>query len=167
MSGTQFEIIDVVFALLILVAAVRGAFRGFVTEAGSAASLILGIGGAIGFYRPASRLISRRFGESMWNPLIAFLVLFLVIYVIVKLVERLLAAVFEKLNLERLDSALGFFLGIGEGLLLVAVALFLLNWQPFFDPSELLGNSLFARVLFPLLPSPGRIFGDGVRLRDV
>ena len=163
----QYEIIDVVFGILILTAAVRGAFRGFVAEVGSAASVILGIGGAIGFYRPASRLIARRFGESMWNPLIAFLVLFLIIYILVKLVERLLGAVFEKLNLNRLDSALGFFLGIGEGLLLVAVALFFLSWQPFFDPEPLLGNSLFARVLFPLLPSPERIFENGMRPRNV
>ena len=71
----RFEIIDVVFAILILVAAVRGAFRGFVAEAGSAAALVLGIGGAVGFHRPVARIIARSFGESMWNPLIAFLVL--------------------------------------------------------------------------------------------
>jgi membrane protein required for colicin V production len=163
----QFEIIDLVFAIVIVIAAVRGAFRGFVAEVGSAASLILGIGGAVLFYRPGARLIARKFGESMWNPLIAFLVLFLVIYIVVKLVERLLAAIFDRLNLNRLDSALGFFLGIGEGLLLVAVALFFLNWQPFFDPGGLLEHSVFARFLFPLLPSPERIFGSGVRPRNV
>ncbi|MBN1835665.1 MAG: CvpA family protein [Spirochaetales bacterium] len=163
----RFEIIDVVFAILILVAAVRGAFRGFVAEAGSAAALVLGISGAVGFHRPVARIIARSFGESMWNPLIAFLVLFLVIYIVVKLVERLLAAVFEKLNLDRLDSALGFFLGIAEGLLLVAVVLFLLNWQPFFDPGPLLGDSLFARFLCPLLPSPERIFQTGTKPADV
>jgi membrane protein required for colicin V production len=167
MPPPQFELIDVVFAILIVIAAVRGAFRGFVTEVGSAASLILGIGGAILFYRPGARLIAGRFGESMWNPLIAFLVLFLVIYVAVKLVERMLAALFDRLNLNRLDSALGFFLGIGEGLLLVAAALFFLSWQPFFDPAPILGNSLFARFLFPLLPSPERIFENGVRPRGV
>jgi membrane protein required for colicin V production len=163
----QFEIIDIVFAILIVIAAVRGAFRGFVTEVGSAASVILGIGGAILFYRPGARLITRRFGESMWNPLIAFLILFLIIYVVVKLVERMLAVLFDRLNLNRLDSALGFFLGIGEGLLLVSVALFLLSWQPFFDPGPILGHSIFARFLFPLLPSPERIFENGVRPRGV
>jgi membrane protein required for colicin V production len=163
----QFEIVDVVFAILIIVAAIRGAFRGFVAEAGSAASLILGIVVAVLFYRPAARLIAHRFGSSMWNPLIAFLVLFLIAYVVVKLVERLLAAIFERLNLERLDSALGFFLGIGEGLLLVAVILFFLNWQPFFDPGPMLEHSLFARMLFPILPSPERIFENGLRPRNV
>ena len=69
MLPPQFELIDVVFAILIVIAAVRGAFRGFVAEVGSAASIILGIGGAVLFYRPGARLISGRFGQSMWNPL--------------------------------------------------------------------------------------------------
>ncbi len=88
-----------------------------------------------------------------------FLVLFLLIYLLVKALERLLAAMFDKLNLERLDRAIGLFLGLAEGLLLVGVLLFLLNWLPFVDTRGLLRGSLFARFLSPLLPSPERLFG--------
>jgi membrane protein required for colicin V production len=148
-----------VFLVLIVVLAIRGAIRGFVTEIGSVAALVVGLGGAILFYKPLAALIGRLFGISMWNPLIAFLILFLVLYLLIKLLEHLLHAVFDKLDLERLDRAIGFFLGLAEGLLAVCVLLFLLNWQPLFDARKLLEHSLFARVLSPILPSPQRIFG--------
>jgi len=163
----SFEVIDIVFGLLIVIAAIRGAFRGFVTEVGSMAALILGFGGAIVFYKPVAGLLARQFGTSMWNQLIAFLVLFLILYLVVKLIERMLHNIIERLSLDRLDSALGFFLGIAEGLVVVAVVLFVVNWQPFFDPQKLLGNSFFARMLFPVLPSPERIFGPQVNIENV
>ena len=163
----SFEVIDIVFALLVVIAAIRGAFRGFVTEVGSMAALILGFGAAIVFYKSVALLLDKQFGPSMWNQLIAFLILFLLGYLLVKLVQRMLQNVIERLNLDRLDSALGFFLGVAEGLLVVGVALFIINWQPFFDPKSLLGSSFFARMLFPVLPSPERIFGPRVFVENV
>jgi membrane protein required for colicin V production len=151
--------IDLVFAVLLVVLTVRGVFRGFVTEFGSVAALFVGLGGAISLYKSVAILVGRWFGTSMWNPLIAFLVVFLILYLLVKLLERLLAALFDRLDLDRLDRALGFFLGLAEGLLLVCVVLFLLNWLPFFNTGSLLKGSLFARFLSPVLPSPQRVFG--------
>ena len=163
----SFEVIDIVFALLVVIAAIRGAFRGFVTEVGSMAALIFGFGAAIIFNKPVALLLDKQFGPSMWNQLIAFLILFLLGYLLVKLVQRMLQNIIERLNLDRLDSALGFFLGVAEGLLVVGVALFIINWQPFFDPKSLLGSSFFARMLFPVLPSPERIFGPRVLVENV
>jgi len=155
----NFAVVDLVFALLILALAVRGAVRGFVAEIGSVAALVAGLGGAILFYKSVSLLIEKWVGRSLWNPLIAFLVLFLLLYLLVKLLERLLAAAFERLKLEKLDRAIGLFLGLAEGLLAVCIVLFLLNWQPFFEVKGILAQSLFARFLSPILPSPQRIFG--------
>ena len=163
----MFEVVDIVFALLILIAAIRGAFRGFVTEVGSMAALILSFACAIIFYKPVAQILEKQFGHSLWNPLISFLILFLLVYLLVKLVQRMLQNVIDRLNLDRLDSAMGFFLGITEGLLVVGVALFIINWQPFFDPKSLLGSSFFARMLFPVLPSPERIFGPQVFVENV
>ena len=136
-------IIDIVFAVLIVVLAIRGVIRGFVAEFGSVAALFVGFGGAIALYKSVAALLGR------W---------FLLLYLLVKALERLLAALFDKLALERLDRAIGFFLGLAEGLLLVGVLLFLLNWQPFFDSGGILRDSLFARFLSPVLPSPERVF---------
>jgi len=155
----SFAAIDMVFLVLVIVLAIRGAIRGFVSEIGSVAALVAGFGGAILFYKPSAALIGRMFGSSMWNPLIAFLVLFLVLYLVIKALEHLLHALFDRLNLERLDRAIGLFLGLAEGLLAVSILLFLLNWQPWFEARRLLEHSLFARFLAPILPSPQRIFG--------
>jgi membrane protein required for colicin V production len=155
----SFAVIDMVFLVLLVVLAIRGAVRGFVTEIGSVAALVAGFGAAILFYKPLAALIGRIFGASMWNPLIAFLLLFLALYLVIKALEHLLHAVFDKLNLERLDRAIGLFLGLAEGLLAICVLLFLLNWQPLFEARRLLEHSLFARFLAPILPSPQRIFG--------
>ncbi len=130
------------------------------------AAIILGIGGAIFFSKSLSILIENYFGESIWNQVISFLVLFLLIYITVKLLESLIHNIFIKLSLERLDKALGFFLGIAEGFLLVCIILIILNWQPFFEINYLLEDSLFAKILFPLLPSPDRIFKSQVFLKN-
>lgn len=163
----NFAVIDLVFALLIIAASLRGAIRGFVTEIGMMAALIVGLGGALLFTRPLARLLGEYFGDSIWNQIIAFLVIFLLIYILVKLLESLLRSLIDRLSLERLDRALGLFLGLGEGVLLVGVILFLLNWQPFFEVDQLLGSSFFAQLLFPLLPSPDRIFRTRQILNNV
>ncbi len=154
----NFAVIDLVFTLLIVAASLRGAIRGFITEIGMMAALIVGLGGALVFTKSFARLLGQYFGDSLWNQIIAFLVIFLLIYILVKLLESLLRNIVDRLNLERLDRALGLFLGLGEGVLLVGILLFLLNWQPFFEVDQLLGSSIFAQLLFPLLPSPDRIF---------
>ena len=62
--------------------------------------------------------------------------------------------VLDKLNLERLDKALGLFLGLVEGVLAVAVLLFVMNWLESILSirfSFLTGRSFFAALLRPLL----------------
>ncbi len=160
------SIIDLVFILLILAATVRGVFRGFVAEVGSVAALVLGIGGAILFSKSLARVVEKYFGDSFWNQLIAFLIIFLAVYITVKLLESLLSGIFERLNLERLDRVLGFFLGIAEGILLVGVVLFVLSWQPFFKTESFLSESIFSKALSPFLPSPAHIFNPRVFLKN-
>jgi hypothetical protein len=46
---------------------------------------------------------------------------------------------------------------MGEGILLIAVVLFLLSVQPLVDAAPLLEGSLFARLLLPLVAAAGRI----------
>ncbi len=153
MSG-QLGILDVVFFVLIFAAAVRSALRGFVSEVGAVAALVLGLAGGLLLSEPLAGVLAKQFGPSMWNRLIAFLILFLGLYVVVKLVENVLHAVIERLNLDCLDRVLGFFLGIAEGILVVGVVVVVLSWQPFFDLHELLSGSLLARLIAPLLPAP-------------
>ncbi len=163
----NFSLIDIIIMLVIIAAAIRGTIKGFVAEAASMAALILGIGGAILFSRKLSLVLEKYLGRTAWNQIITFLLIFLVIYIAIKLLEGIMHAIFEKLNLNKLDSALGFFLGIAEGLLEGGLALFVLNWQPVFETHELLRNSLFYRLLLPFLPRTDIFFTPGVLLNNV
>lgn len=163
----NFSLIDIIIMLVIIAAAIRGTIKGFVAEAASMAALILGIGGAILFSRKLSLVLEKYLGRTAWNQIITFLLIFLVIYIAIKLLEGIMHAIFEKLNLNKLDSALGFFLGIAEGLLVGGLALFVLNWQPVFETHELLRNSLFYRLLLPFLPRTDIFFIPGGLLNNV
>ncbi len=163
----NFSLLDIIIMLVIIAAAVRGTIKGFVAEAASMAALILGIGGAILFSRKLSIVLEKYLGRTAWNQIITFLLIFLLIYIAIKMIEGILHAIFEKLNLNKLDRALGFFLGVAEGLLVGGLVLFVLNWQPIFETHEFLRNSLFYRLLLPLLPRPDIFFTPGALLNNV
>ena len=74
----------------------------------------------------------------------------------IQILERILKDIAERIRLGAVDRALGFVLGIAEGLLVVSAALFVLTIQPLFDPTALLEGSFFARLLLPLVGEAGR-----------
>lgn len=146
-------VIDIVFAAVILFAAIRVAIRGFVTELMSMAALVLSIAAATLLAGPVANLIDRMFAPSSWNQVIGFLVVFLTVYLIVKLLEGALERLVDRVNLESLDHALGLFLGLIEGIVVVLLIVYLLSIQPFFDPSPILANAWIPQFLLKLLPA--------------
>ncbi len=161
MFNLNFNTIDYIFLAIIGVLSIRGVFRGFITELLSMAALILGLAGAVMFSKRGAYLLEKIWGVSGWNQVVAFLFIFIVVYATVKLFENLLHNLFVNLNLEKLDRALGFFWGLGEGILVTLIILFILNWQPFFDLHALVKGSFFAKLLLPLLPPPTSISVPG------
>ena len=153
--------LDIIFALILVVTSFRVAIRGFVAELMSFAAVLLGLGAAVLLSGRLSPLVARFAGESFWNPVIAFLVVFLVVYLAVKLIENALNRLLDRVNLEKLDRALGFFLGLAEGLIIVVLIVFVLRVQRVFDVSGLLSESLFVTVLFPLVPYVRDVFLPG------
>lgn len=153
--------LDIIFGVIVIVAVIRCVFRGFVAEILSVAALLGGIACAVLFARPAARLLEEYTEIRGATIIIAFLAVFLLVYIIIKISEGLLHRLFEALELEKLDRALGFFLGIVEGILLCAVITFILYLQPFIDLGNLLDNSIFAAVLLQVLPSRVEIFRAG------
>lgn len=147
----SFNHFDIVLGLIILILMVRGAFKGFITEVLSFAALILGIGAAVIFGGLLSNLITNIFGDSIWSPVIAFLGIFIIVYLIVKLLEGAIQKGIEKLNLQKLDRVMGFLLGLIEGILIVSCIVLIVSLQPFVDVDEMVENSLFARIILPIL----------------
>ena len=148
----ELSALDIVFVAVLVIAALRGAFRGFVTELLSAAAIIVGIIAAVIFSKMVGELLAVHVGLTQWSEIIAFLVIFLVVYLVIKLFEGALNNVIDKLKLGNLDRALGFFLGILEGILLIAVIVFLMTVQPLFEVEQVLQESVIAKVVLSLLP---------------
>ena len=144
--------LDIIFLVVLGVAAIRGAVRGFVSEVMSFAAIILALVASVLLYAPVAGLLDEIITRSPWAEIAAFLGVFLVTYLVVKLVERVAHSVFESLNLHHLDRVLGLFLGLLEGGLVAVLILMVLHWQPLFDAEPLLAESWFESILFPLLP---------------
>lgn len=147
------SLLDILFAAIVVFFLVHGVIRGFISEILSKASVILGIAAAVFFSGPLFSLLSPHLGESIWVQILSFVLLFGVVFLLIRVLEGLMQKGMERLNLQRWDRLLGFFVGALEGFLMVAVILFLLQVQPFFDLESLLSRSLFARFILPLLKS--------------
>ncbi len=139
--------IDYVFLGIILIAAIRCAVRGFVTEVLSMAAVILGIAAAVIFSSSLSGVVEKYVGQTMWSQIIAFLAIFIVVYLVVKLLEGILNKVLDKINLEKLDHSLGLILGIVEGVILIVLVVFVMQIQPFFDTSNLLTGGVIPDLI--------------------
>lgn len=148
----EFAGIDIVFGLIVVILALRAAIRGFVKELLGTAALFLGIVIAILFSGLVAQVIEQYIGATIWSQVIAFLGLFLVVYLVVKLFEGALNRLIERVHADQLDHALGFFLGVVEGLIIVFILLLLIQIQPFFEPEALIGGSIFGRIMIPFFP---------------
>lgn len=146
---------DIVFLVLLAASAIRCTLRGFVAEIMSMAAILASLGGALLLANTGALLIDKYVGFTKWNHIIAFLVIFLAIYLAVKLLEGLLHRLFEKIHLDKLDRALGFFLGLAEGALAVVFLVFLIQMQPLFELDELLNGSSIALFVLDFIPTIG------------
>jgi membrane protein required for colicin V production len=147
-------VLDIIFIIITAAIVIRCAMRGFIEEFLSMAAIIVGIAGAVFLSGPIGAVIEKHFGLAMWSQIIAFLGCFVVIYIIIKILENVIQNIFDKLNLEKLDKALGFILGLLEAFLVIAVLVFLLSWftlLPFLEIDKLLQESFIARFIQPLL----------------
>lgn len=148
--------LDIIFLVIVGISSIRTAMRGFVAEVMSFAAVVGGIAAAVLLSGRVAAYIGTHYGVSVWNKVIAFLGIFLLCYLLIKIFEKGIYRVVDSINLDKLDRALGFFLGIAEGLLVVVVVVLILEVQPFFKLGPTLQESRAATVimkLFPIAPS--------------
>jgi membrane protein required for colicin V production len=149
----QFEIIDIIFTVLIALLVIRCALRGMVEELLSMAGLVLGLLGAFFFYHAGGAFIRDKFMPDMEiiPNILAFIAIFVIVLLTVKVLQFILQDILNRIHLGGLDRFLGALFGILEGIVLVSLVLFILSVQPLFDPGTLLEKSFFARHLIPLV----------------
>ncbi|HNY22638.1 MAG TPA: CvpA family protein [Treponemataceae bacterium] len=151
---------DVAMIVVLVAITIKVTLSGFVAEFFSKAAVLLAAACAVLFYGRFAVYVERLAGPSGYPGIISFLLIFLVVYLLVKGLQKVVGTAFEGESMNNLDRALGFFLGIAEGLTLIAVILIAANVQPWFDLSGVLGESLVARVMAPLVSgTPGVISG--------
>lgn len=151
MTPTAF---DAILLCILGIVVVRTTLAGFIAEFFSKAAVIVGAAGAVILYRQLVPFIESAAGDVLFPEIIAFLSIFLVLYLAVKLVQNFAGNIFQGDSLANLDRALGFFLGLVEGLLVVAVILIAMRMQPWFDFSSVTKGSVFMRLLDPFLSAP-------------
>ncbi|MDR2898556.1 MAG: CvpA family protein [Spirochaetaceae bacterium] len=150
----SYAIIDIVFAIIVLFCIVRVTIKGFVGEFFSKAAVVLGALGAALFFRLLTPYVEMVVGKNVFSGIVAFLLLFIAIYIIIKIIQIWVDKLFKGKTMTSLDRALGFFLGLIEGLLIVGVCLLIIRLQPFVKPEVLIDGSLFSRFFTPFLAAP-------------
>ncbi|MDR2071577.1 MAG: CvpA family protein [Treponema sp.] len=147
------EVIDIIFAALMVIVVVRCTLRGFIEEVMSMAALVLGLGSAFFFYKRGAAFLAEKYIPDMkiLPEVLAFAGIFLIVFLAVKLLEFVLKDIISRIHLGGVDRLLGAVFGFIEGAVLVSLILFVLTIQPLFDAQPLLEKSYFAQTLAPYI----------------
>jgi membrane protein required for colicin V production len=143
--------LDYILLAIIVLLALRCWFRGIIGEVLSAAVVVGGLLVGIFFYRSIGAWISTLVALGGFQPVVGFVAAFAVVFIVVKIVERSLRGVLESLNLDVLDKLLGLAFGALEGIIVSAIVIIVLRYQPLFDVEKLLSGSFIARILLPII----------------
>ena len=146
-------VIDFIFIAILAIVVIYSTFKGFAGALLSLAGIILGSLAGIFFFRRTALIMRGWFLEDVkYVPeIIAFVVIFLLVFGIVKIIEVMLKSIIEKIRFKAADRFLGFLFGIGEGVIIICILLFLINLQNFFESAPILENSFFSKILMPYL----------------
>jgi len=141
----SFVTVDYIFLCAILLCVVISTIRGFVSELFGKASWIVGLIAAFIFYDDVAKLFTGIQSLTL-KVVLGFSITFLVVFIMIKLLEIIFSKFVENEIMSSLNRALGFLLGIGEGIALVSLAIHVINWQDIFDKTFLNG-SFFVHLL--------------------
>lgn len=153
-------IIDIVFLIIIGVLAINGAIKGFIAELFGKAAFLVGLLVGILFYDVVAAFLSQWIDVPFFAQIIGFLLLFVITFLIIKVLQHLLGGIFKGDILGSLNKALGFFLGLAEGVLIVAVCLFVLHAQPWLETASLLQGSFFNTLFAGPVSQSMEIIGE-------
>lgn len=155
-------IIDVVFVFIILALAINGAVKGFIAELLGKAAFWVGLLVGILFYNVLAAALIQWIPVVFFAQILGFLLLFILTFIIIKVVQHILSGLFKGDILGSLNKALGFFLGVAEGILVVAIILFLLHAQPWVETDALLQGSLFYSIFMEPVSQSVEFISQGI-----
>lgn len=114
--------VDIIIAVLLVIAAVRGFISGLVMQVTSLAALILGIWMAIKFSDFTATLLMERFGlNGHFIPLLSFAITFFVVVVAVHFFGKLIDKFFNLTPLGIINKLFGLVFGVAKYALIISV----------------------------------------------
>ena len=131
----SWAVIDIVFIAIIVIASIRGAFIGMISEILSLAALFISLLLAAVFYNDGAKWIQKRSSFEDVAFIMAFAAIFLASFLLFKVLQKGVRTLLNESSMEGMDKLLGFFFGLLEGLLIIFLLVYLLNFQTFFDTS--------------------------------
>lgn len=149
----MFNVIDVFFILIILICAIVAAAKGFVKELFNKISWIAGILVGCLFAKKLQPFLISVVKSEFLALLVSFLLIFAVVFLIIQILKTVIGHAFEGDIMKGLDKALGFFLGIIEGMALVMFIIIIANSQNLIPVDSIFNNSFFFNLIKPLIPN--------------
>lgn len=151
----SFPMLDAIFAIIILVFAVIATFKGFVNEVFGKVSFFLSLFVAFSFAGFLEPSMSMFIPYQILSVILSFVVIFAVTYLGLRIIQHFVHKLFENDILGGLDRALGFLLGLFEGVVIVCFLLVIFVTQPWFPEfSEIVQNGFFYKIFYVLISSP-------------
>jgi len=146
-------VIDYIFIFLVLLMIVHGYIKGFIEELFSWAALVLAIWAAVLLNSAAAAFIRQRTMQNVRvvPEILGFAAVFVLVMIVIKLLEKILRDVIAGANLGTVNRILGAVFGLIEGFAIVILVIFVLSVQPLFNASKILGGSVFAQIMLPLI----------------
>ena len=112
---------DIVMLVVLLGAALLGAWKGMVWQIASLASLLVSAGVALHFSAPLAPYFS---ATEPWNRFLAMLVLYILTSLAIWLLFRMVSGIVNRVKLREFDRQMGAMFGLAKGALLCVVITF-------------------------------------------
>lgn len=128
LSAFQFNWLDIILGILIIVTLVRGLWVGLSRAIASFAGVLLGFWFAIQFYYVISQKIIPFIRNELWASVVSFLALFFFVYTAFFILGIIIHSLLKALRLRWMDRLMGGVVGFAKGLLLSGIIIFLLTF---------------------------------------
>lgn len=153
----MFNVIDIVFIIIILIFSITAAAKGFVKEIFNKISWIAGIIIGCLFAKKLQPFLVSMVKSEFLALIVAFLLIFVVVFLVIQIIKTIIGQAFEGDIMKGLDKALGFFLGLVEGFAIVMFIIIIANSQNLIPVAGIFENSFFFKLIQPLIPSTNSI----------
>lgn len=109
------NLLDIGIIVVLLLAAWRGYYRGFIQEISTIVGLLAGLVVAANYYLRLAKLLQPHLPQPTYNRLVAFFILFILTYWLVRLSSLILQRLSQKLFLGPVDRVLGGLFAVAKG----------------------------------------------------